>query len=179
MALVGIECANLALWSTLPGRNSENAIAAATLTLLSAICLVPVLYLEHRYTLRSTAYMSLWLICTIICDIGRARSLFLRIDVFTVGILTTIATGLKMCLFILEEKSKKSLIKDQRTRKDVTTEATSGLFSRIMFLWMNRVFSYGFKNIISLDGLNKLSPTLATQHVTDEFAKQWPPGTLL
>lgn len=117
--------------------------------------------------------MSLWLILTIICDIGRARSLFLRSDVFTVGILTTVAAGLKMCLFILEEKSKKSLIKDERTRKDVTTEATSGLFSRIMFLWMNRVFSYGFKNIISLDGLNKLSPTLATQHVTDEFATQW------
>lgn len=172
------EASNLALWSTRNHRNSDNAITAATLSCVAAISLVPILDLEHRHTLRPTAYVSAWLFLNILFDIVKARSLFLRDDLHTIGILTSVSCLLKAFVLALEEVSKKSLIKDEKTKQDVGPESTSGFLSRTLFLWVYKLFIHGFKNVVSLNDLDKLGPSFATQHVADQLFLNWNSGKL-
>lgn len=176
--MVVFETLNLALWSTLEHRNSDNAITAATLSCVAAISLVPILYLEHRHTLRSTAPVGAWLFLTVLCDLVKSRSLFLRDDGHIIGALTVVACALKACILALEEVSKKSLIKDEKVREDVGREAASGFLSRTLFLWIYQLFGYGFRNILSLDELDKLGPSFVTQRVADQLSQCWNTGKL-
>lgn len=174
-----MEIASLGLWSNSGERASESAIAAATVLVAAALCLAPMIYWEHRRTLQSTSFIAIWLIISALCDIIRSRSLFLRPGLDNVGILAVVAAALKLFTLGLEEVSKASLIADERTRKDTGKEATSGFLSRTLFVWINRMFFFGFKNILRLDTLDSLGPAFRSQYLSDHLNLFWAASKLL
>ena len=173
VALIAAEITNLVLWSTISGRNTESAVSSATLTLVAALCLAAVLHLEHKHTLCSTAFIAVWLVVTIFCDGTRARSYYLRPDLHTIGIVTSLSAGFKGIILALEEVPKGPFIKYDCLKKEIGGETTSGFFSRSLFVWINRTLYYGFKNAIGPEQMDKLGPSFKSKHVSELFSAHW------
>lgn len=131
------------------------------------------IYLEHRRTLQSTSFIAIWLIISALCDIVRSRSCFLRPGLDDLGILAIVAAALKLFTLGLEEVSKSSLIANEETKQDAGKEATSGFLSRTLFVWINRMFFFGFKNILRLDTLDSLGPAFRSQYLSDYLNLFW------
>lgn len=145
----------------------------------AALCLAPMMYWEHRRTLQSTSFIAIWLIISALCDIVRSRSYFLRPGLNDLGILADVAAALKLFALGLEEVSKASLIVDEGTRNDTGKEASSGFLSRTLFVWINRMFFFGFKNILRLDTLDSLGPAFRSQYLSDHLNLYWNASKLL
>lgn len=137
--------------------------------LVSALCLAPTVYWEHKRTLRSTSYVAVWLLISALCDIVKSRSYFLRPGLTNIAVLTILTGTFKVFTLGLEEISKSSLIADPETRQDAGPEATSGFLSRTLFVWINRLFLFGFKNILRLDSLDGLGPAFRSQYLSDHL----------
>lgn len=170
---VGLEAAILGLWNNAGPRASPSAIAASTVLLISALCLAPTIYWEHKRTLRSTSFVAIWLLISALCDIIKSRSYFLRPGLNNIAVLTILASTLKLFTLGLDEISKSSLIADPETRQDAGPEATSGFLSRTLFVWINRLFLFGFKNILRLDSLDGLGPAFRSQYLSDHLNIFW------
>lgn len=137
------------------------------------MCLVPVLYLEHRHSLQSTAIVAIWLLLSLLFGGTRSRSYFLRPDLHSIGGLEAAGAGICAVLLALEEIPKDALIEDEELRKKAGGETTSGFLSRSILLWLSRMFVFGFRNRLSIDDLVGLGPTLATRYLSERFRAHW------
>lgn len=173
--MFGTEVANLAMWSAFSTRRSEISISAASISCLSAFCLIGILNFEHRYLLHSSAMLAVWLVLAFCCDATRARSYFLREDLLELGILTTIVTALKVVILVLEECPKDSYIRDDDLRRRVGRESTSGFWSRTLFLWLNKTFMAGYNKILGVDNLDNLGPEFASETLALTLSNNWNP----
>lgn len=136
------------------------------------------IYWEHQRTLQSTAFIAIWLFVTILCDCVRARSYFLRSGLSNIGICTAVTASLKVALLGLQEWSKASLIVDDKTRDVAGKEATCGFISRTLFVWINKMFFFGFRNILHLKELDDLGPAFGSRLLLDKLDAIWSAGKL-
>lgn len=83
------------------------------------------------------------------------------------------AAILKTIVLGLDEVSKSSLIADEQTKKDAGKESTSGFLSRTLLVWINKVFFFGFRNILHLDELDNLGPSFRSQYLLDRLNSKW------
>lgn len=113
------------------------------------------------------------------CDITRSRSYFLRPGLSGIGALAVAAAVLKTVVLGLDELSKASLIIDEQTKKDAGKESTSGFLSRTLFVWINKIFFFGFRNILHLDELDNLGPSFRSRYLLDRLNSKWEACELL
>lgn len=175
--LIGIELAILVLCRTSSTLLSDDVtLASASLWFCASVCVTIILYLAHRRALRSSAIVALWLIIAIACDIVRARSYFLRGNMDVIAASTVVLIALKTGLVGLEEVPKKSDIKDEDLQKSIGKEATSGFLSRSLFLWLNSMLSFGFRNRLDMDHLDDLDPCFSSTTLSNAFSERYPSG---
>ncbi|OAA39066.1 ABC transporter, transmembrane domain, type 1 [Metarhizium rileyi] len=154
--LLGVETASLVLWSVSSTFRSDASLAAFSLVCVSTLCVVAAVSLEHRHSFRSSTLISLYLSLTALLDIVKSRSLFLRPHLHAVGGLSAVAAAMKLALVLLQEFSKRTHVKDPVLRKSLSKEATSGIWNRSLFLWLNSTFLLGFRTILRIEDLGAL-----------------------
>lgn len=131
--LLGIESARLVLRVVLPALRTNASLAAASLACVGSILIVIVINLEHRNSLQSSAFVSLFLGLTLLLDIAKARSELSRPDIVIIGTLLAATAAFKLILLLLEEMSKRKYIIDPVLRSSASRESTSGFFNRSLF----------------------------------------------
>lgn len=89
--------------------------------------------IAHRFSVRSSALVSIYLTLTAIFDAAKIRSYFARNDTHGLAYASIVAAVIKGILLILEEIPKRSSIANESVRNSVGNETVSG-FCRGPFL---------------------------------------------
>lgn len=123
--------------------------------------------------MRSTTVLSVWLTCSIAFDGAIARSYFLREDCDDLAAMAVTSAVCKLVTMLLEEVRKTHFVRDPNTGKPVGQEATSGFWSRVLYLWLNRTFFVGFKQVLTIDDLDNLGPEFSSENLLERFNAAW------
>ncbi|KAK2601519.1 hypothetical protein QQS21_004904 [Conoideocrella luteorostrata] len=171
--LLGTEIASLVTCATLPVDPSAASLAATSLSCVGAMCIVAVINLEHRHSLRSSSLISLYLGLTLLFDIVKSRSYLLRPGLRVHGGLSAATAVIKLVLVLLEEIPKKEHIRNPKLKESLSKESASGFWNRSLFIWLNSTFLLGFRNILKVDHLGSLGSEFSSEQLTTRFEPIW------
>lgn len=148
---------------------TDTALAAASLSCVASFATILLITAEHRYTLRPTSFLSLYISVSICLDVVKSRSFFLRHGLDTLGSISVASAALKVVLVVTQEIPKTSLILDETARTTSGKEDTSGFWNRVIFAWLNMTLLTGFRRTISLKDLEPLGPALSAMPLFTKF----------
>lgn len=130
------------------------------------------LYYDHRYAIQSSAFISIYFGITMLLDVAKARSFFLRggSRLGSIGSIYVAIAVTKLILVGLAEIPKRY---QSTTRKKLGKETTSGFWNRTLFIWLNSTFFFGFGNRLLVDDLPNLAPGFYSEHLSAKFRRYW------
>jgi hypothetical protein len=107
-------------------------------------------------------------------NVAQARSHILRDEPAAFGALQIVLAVLKVCLVSLEEVPKHGSFRDTVGSSEKSPETLAGFWNRSLFVWLNKTFFIGFRNIISVDSLPPLD--FSTDELSTWFQNDWRQG---
>lgn len=152
--LAALQLAMLILWTSPTAVTTRTTVATSAVSLVSTLGIAVFSYIEHRHTVRPSTLLGLFLLCTLLFDIAHTRTLWLRALDWSGRILATVSTAaaaVKATVFVLEAISKRRFL--QPEYRVCPPEATSGIFNRSFFIWLNPLFRSGFSQVLDIDHL--------------------------
>lgn len=152
---------------------------SAVLACVAALCLATCLHVEHRHSMRSSGFLSVWVTLSVILDGTIARSYCLRPAYHSVGALSATAGAMKLVVMILEEIPKKHYVKDKNTGRPVGKEAISGFWNRTFYLWLNETLYSGFRVVLRVHHLDNLDEIFSSEMLNERFNATWLRGKYL
>ncbi|KAE8374500.1 P-loop containing nucleoside triphosphate hydrolase protein [Aspergillus bertholletiae] len=167
----------IALWALPTANRTRTSIAANAVLTVGTLFLGVLSYAEHNYAVRPSLLLSIYLFITLLFDIAKARTLWLRelADINRViTILTSVAVGVKALLLLLETVEKRRIL--HNAYKNYPPEATGGIFNRFFFWWLNPLFKTGFFKILAVEDLFALDKQLASKTLHDSLETMWNNG---
>lgn len=148
--------------------NERTAIPASVLSLLAATLVLVISVFEHPRTLKPSTLLSVYLFFTLLFDIAQSRTQWLssrhspQTKVFTASI------AAKLSVLLVEAQSKTRWIKATPGQPQ-NPEATSNIFSRSVFFWLNQLLFRGYQEPLSADSLYALDKSLLAERHADLF----------
>ncbi|KAJ3490638.1 hypothetical protein NLG97_g5745 [Lecanicillium saksenae] len=170
--LFSLEVVIVAIRCAVPDYRTDATVAAAALDIVAALSIATVVYVEHRRGIRASGLLSLYLTIGIIIDGTKTRSYFIR-QIPSLSGLAATTTSLRFVLLCVHELPKTGLIIDPAVRDASGREATSGYWSRTFFVFMNPIFSAGYRKIISIDDLGNLGIEFSSGHLFESLSRRW------
>ncbi|KAL8774136.1 MAG: hypothetical protein Q9209_001244 [Squamulea sp. 1 TL-2023] len=166
-----IKIALIALWANQAATRSRTTIPSTVVALVGFLALGVLSYVEHQRTVRPSQLIELYLLFSLLFDAARVRTLWLQGYNDDPAVVSTLALVFKFMLLVVEaQKKHKSL----RTKWECQSpEATSGLFGRTLFLWLNRLFRKGYGNSLSVEELLPLDKQLMSNYLYDKLQQPW------
>lgn len=131
-----------------------------------------VISIEHRRSLQSSAFIGLYLLITVLFEIAKTRSYFLR-KMQALAALSTVRTAFKFTLLGLLEVPKRRDILDEKFRKEAGKETVSGFWTRAFFVWLNPTFLLGFRRVITVEDLGPLGPEFSSERLFNRLEEKW------
>lgn len=169
--LAGLQLTLLILWTTNPTIRTLTSVPSAILSLVGALAIYPLSYLEHTRSVRPSTLLEVYLIASLLLNIPQARTLFLRHNDISIAAVFAASIGAMLLLWILEARNKTKHLK--YPYKEYPPEATRGVWNRTFFWWLNSLFVRGFKRILSLEDLYQTPPSLSSERLRDEMQAVW------
>ena len=169
--LAGLQLILLILWTTNPTIRTPTSVPSAILSLVGALAIYPLSYLEHTRSVRPSTLLEVYLIASLLLNVPQARTLFLRHNDISIAAVFTASIGAMLLLWILEARNKTKHLK--YPYKEYPPEATRGVWNRTFFWWLNSLFVRGFKRILSLEDLYQIPPSLSSERLRDEMQAVW------
>ncbi|OAA63985.1 ABC transporter, transmembrane domain, type 1 [Cordyceps fumosorosea ARSEF 2679] len=173
LLLFALEISSLILYCKTPSIRSDTALAAASVSSVASFTIIILIVVEHRFTLRPTSLLSLYILLSLALDIVKSRSYFLRHGLGTLGGLSAAAAAVKAGIIGVQEVPKTTLLLDEGLRRHASKESTSGFWSRSVFAWLHPIFSVGFRQTLSLQDLEPLDTDLSTRPLFEKFSPHW------
>ena len=104
-------------------------------------------------------------------DAARVRTLWLQPYNSSVAAVSTVSLVIKILLLIAEALDKSKFLR--REWKLHSPEATSGLFGKALFLWLNRLLRTGFARSLSIEDLLPLDKHLTSGYLYQILHPGW------
>ncbi|KIW11357.1 hypothetical protein PV08_10657 [Exophiala spinifera] len=152
---------------------TRASIAAAALD-FSAACVLFVLSLyEHSRSITPSTIIGLYLLISLPFDAVRLRTFFLIRSDAAHGIANfmSLSLAIKSLVLVTEAVEKRSILLEPY--RELPPEATSGIYNRFVFWWLNPLFRIGFGKTLLLDDLYGLDDTLSSASVHGIFSRRW------
>lgn len=177
LALLALQIAQTALWALPAADSTKTSLPASVILAIGILALGLLSYAEHTRSVRPSFILNTYLFCSLLFDIARSRTLWLRSrDTFndTIAIVTTVAVGVKLALFVLEAVEKRHILKSEYA--GYPPEATAGFYNRAVFWWLNPLFKIGFTGVLRVDDLFFLDKELSSERLLTYFEEKWSKG---
>ncbi|KNG46388.1 canalicular multispecific organic anion transporter 1 [Stemphylium lycopersici] len=167
----GFELALLVIWANRKVPRSRVELPSAGINFVGAVVLGLFSFVEHLRSIRPSLLLNIYLFFTFLFDIERSRSYALSVDLGLVATVFATRLAVKLFLAIVEARDKrKHLLSDF---SDCPTEATSGIYKRASFWWLNELFRKGFSNVLAVDDLFDLDKHLRADYMHHALDSAW------
>jgi len=140
---------------------TRTSVAASAVSLVCTLGIALFSFIEHRHTVRPSTLLGVFLFCTLLFDIAHTRTLWLRVGEWSSRVIASVSTAavvIKAVILTLEAVGKRRLLAPEY--RVLPPEATSGIYNRSFFLWLNPLFRSGFSRILDIDDLFALDKHL-------------------
>lgn len=166
----------LILWSQPSTPRTRATVPTAIAVVVVSLLLLCLSHLEHLRSPRPSTIICLFLGFTLLFDLVRLRTLSFLQHNRTVT--TTFAVGwlVKTIVLALESTSKKSFLK--KPFSNGAPEATSGIYSRSLFWWLNGLLWKGSTTTLSVDDLPDLDDGLKAAANPQTLMEKWNQGIM-
>ncbi|KAE8135416.1 P-loop containing nucleoside triphosphate hydrolase protein [Aspergillus pseudotamarii] len=167
----------IALWALPTANRTQASIAANAVLTVGTVFLGILSYAEHNYSVRPSLLLGIYLSITLLFDIAKTRTLWLRelAEINRIiAILTSVAVGVKALLLLLETVEKRRILKN--VYEKLPPEATGGIFNRFFFWWLNPLFKTGFSKLLSVGDLYTLDMQLTSKTLHSSLETMWNNG---
>jgi len=170
-----IQVALIPLWSEPKAIKTRASLPNAVISLVGALALGALSLVEHQRTIRPSLILNFFLSITLIFDAARVRTLWLQGYNDTIAAVSTTSLAIKLVLLVVEAVGKHGILHvEWRT---TSPEATSGLFGKAFFGWLNPLFRTGFSRSLSVEDLLELDKHLTTDYLYHRLHGAW--GSLI
>lgn len=169
---MAMQIAISAAWITFPQFRFNLAFGAGAMSSLAAALTILVLYIEHVYSLRPSALISIYLSITILFDIAICRSFLLR-EMELPGALTAATIVIKMVIILMEEMRKKKIIISEHLRETVGRESLSGFWTIAFVVWINQTLFRGYCHDLTENDLDLLDEAVKSGPLRERFRVEW------
>ncbi|RLM01880.1 hypothetical protein CFD26_103018 [Aspergillus turcosus] len=169
-ALLGLQVAYLVLRMRSSSLRTRATIPSGVLSVVSTASTAVLSSWQHRRSWRPSILLGLYFPVVILCDVARARTLWLVSSSSspTVPSMFTAATFMTVLLLILEERRKKGIASDASAP---TRETKSGVWDRTFFIWLLPVFRRGFRGLLTIDDLAEVDAELQADVLYHKLSK--------
>ena len=167
------------LWANPAATRTRASIAAAAVSTISTCASCLLSSFEHSRTLRPSSLLGLFLLLTLLFDIVHTRTLWNRADNginHTIAYVSLAAVVAKASVLTLESLRKARWLSPPF--RSAPPEATSGLWDRSFFWWLNPLFRAGYGRVLYVDDLFRLDKHLASSYWYPRFCAAWERGKL-
>jgi ATP-binding cassette subfamily C (CFTR/MRP) protein 1 len=141
------------------------------LALVAALGLCILSYVEHSKNIRPSSIINAYLLFTLPFDAAQLRTRWLRGENLAGNGIASTILAVKLLILISEATEKRKLLFTPYA--DHSPEATSGLYSRGLFWWLNPLFRLGFRNVVNEDDLFSADGDLLSKSLEARFSKHW------
>lgn len=127
--------------------------------------------------MRPSLLLDLYLLSTLLFDIARTRTLWLRQGSDSnhlIAVLSSFGVGIKLVVLLLEFWQKRRILKFEY--KDYPPEALAGTPSRAFFWWLNPLFVNGYSKSLRVEDLSVLDKKLDSRRLRDQLDGNWKTG---
>lgn len=165
----------MVLWATHPNLQIQKpSLAASILAFVTALILAPLSYLEHSRSIRPSTLLNVYLFLTLVFDAAMLRTLWLMPS-FSSSIreIYTAAFAVKCTIVFLEAREKQKYSTDS---KDLSPEEFSGIYSRGLFWWLNKLIWAGTKHVLKPMDLYPITKDMAAETRSHQFKEKWDAG---
>lgn len=122
-----------------PTLRTRATLVAAALGVVDGLALCFLSHSEHNHSIRPSTLINTYLLLTLPFDTARARTLWLGRATRPVAATFSSSLAIKLIILITEAIEKRSILLDQY--RLTSPEATSGIYSRSFFWWVNKYVS--------------------------------------
>jgi ATP-binding cassette subfamily C (CFTR/MRP) protein 1 len=150
---------------------TRASLPAALLALAAALGLCVLSYVEHTKNIRPSSIINAYLLLTLPFDAAQLRTKWLRGDDVAASGASSSVLAIKVLVLISEATEKRRILSTPYA--DPSPEATSGLYSRGLFWWLNSLFRLGFRNVVGEDDLFAVDRDLQSKALGIRFDKHW------
>ncbi|KAI9709500.1 MAG: hypothetical protein M1820_003260 [Bogoriella megaspora] len=150
---------------------TKATVAAVVIGFIGALIQWLVSYVEHVRSVRPSDLLNTYLFISLLLDVARARTFWLRRDVHAIAAVFTTGVCFKAINLLLEATEKRSNLK--ASYKAYPPEATSSIFSRFFFSWQWPLFRKGFSSTLVVDDLFTLDKHLSSENLYGLFRSAW------
>ncbi|OAA75681.1 ABC multidrug transporter [Akanthomyces lecanii RCEF 1005] len=172
-ALIALKVAVLSLYKYGTSDQTNIAIPAASFELVATTNVAIMVYVGHKHSVRSSSLFALYLLTTFLVDIAKSRTFLLRSGLDALGGIAVAAASLRLCLIILEEIPKKSLIINDQLLETTGKQAASGFLTRTFLLFLDPIFMTGFGEVVRHQDKDKLGQDLSSRRLFNKLHEQW------
>jgi ATP-binding cassette subfamily C (CFTR/MRP) protein 1 len=150
---------------------TRASLAAALVAFTAALGLCILSYLEHTRNIRPSSIINGYLLLTLPFDAAQLRTRWLRGDNHALNGVATGILAIKLLVLVSEAAEKRKLL--YTPYAEPSPEATSGLYSRGLFWWLNPLFRLGFRNVVNEDDLFQADRDLLSKSLEIRFGRHW------
>ncbi|PLB43601.1 P-loop containing nucleoside triphosphate hydrolase protein [Aspergillus steynii IBT 23096] len=161
----------LLYWTAGPLKTTKAQIAAAALALVSGVVLLGLSYTEHTRSVRPSTLIDVYLLFTLIFDCAIVRTSWTLQGRGIVAKLLTSTVAIKCLILVMEGWEKRGILYPQY--RCLSPEATSGIYSRSIFWWLNPLMKIGFDRFITYQDLYPIDDNLAAKSLLTKIENAW------
>lgn len=150
---------------------TRATLAAASFGLVDSLGLCILSHSEHIHSVRPSAIINVYLLLTLPFDAARSRTLWLDGATKSTAAVFTSTVAVKLMILITEAIEKRSILLERYRYS--SPEATSGIYSRSFFWWLNNLMTTGFSRIIKNEDLYPIDDDMASSFLQKNAQKTW------
>jgi len=174
LGYIFLQTALIVQW-TRPGvYRTRLSIVAAGFGLLNATVVLGISFLEHNRSIRPSSLLQVYLLFSLLCDIARARTLWLIGNSTAIAAVFTTTVVFKLCITTLESIEKRRILTSEY--KGLTLESTSGVLNISIFWWLNSLLRSGARNIFAIDDLEDVKQKFYSNVLQKSLEVHWSNG---
>lgn len=126
---------------------------------------------EISRSIRPSAIINVYLLLTLPFDIARSRTLWEMGATRSFAALFSSAVGMKFMILLSEAMEKRGILLDRY--QNSSPEATSGIYSRSFFFWLNKLMTTGFTRTLSNEDLYPIDEEMTSRVLLNQGQNAW------
>lgn len=161
-----------------PNSSTTRLTVPATIILVASyVWMLYVSCLEHVRSVRPSTILCLYLGLSSLLDLARTRTVFFIPGYHIVAPIHLASYFVKLVLLAVETTEKRKLL--MLRWKKTSPEDAASFYSRVFFVWLNRLFFDGYKTLLTVDTLTPLDHDILASSRPTELQDRWEKGNCL